>query len=402
MTTIIDFLELLGPMSTAEFFCRHWERSPMMSHITSERASTLVSVSDIDALLAAAPMMGGTTGHPTVSAVRADGPCTLDAGLRADGSGHIAPADAHAAIDSGHTLIINGIGRTWAPAAATCRALENHLQHPVGCNLFLTPARAQGFVAHADAMDTFFVQVAGAKRWKVWQPTFELPFGERLTKPVRAELGDPVIDVELGPGDVLYLPRGWVHEGIAGQSRSLHLTFGIATVRWLDLVRRYLELAASHDRRLREALPLSPDQGESAEAIANRVDGLIRSVERACAADALTGVLAETLARRPSTLERPQPGLPWIPTAPCGIDSQTPLARPAGLFPLITRVGDSVTIHFAGGSLTGPAEAEPAMQFVATRSEFTPAELPGMPAAVQLDFAAALVEHGMLTAGAAR
>jgi lysine-specific demethylase/histidyl-hydroxylase NO66 len=34
-----------------------------------------------------------------------------------------------------------------------------------------------------------------------------------------AELGAPVLEVELGPGDLLYMPRGFIH-----QVQSLFLT----------------------------------------------------------------------------------------------------------------------------------------------------------------------------------
>ncbi len=37
---------------------------------------------------------------------------------------------------------------------------------------------------------------------------------------------DAVIDIELGPGDLLYMPRGWIHQAntCRGDHHSLHLT----------------------------------------------------------------------------------------------------------------------------------------------------------------------------------
>jgi hypothetical protein len=40
----------------------------------------------------------------------------------------------------------------------------------------------------------------------------------------QAVLGDPTLEVELHPGDVLYLPRGTVHQAAAQQRDSAHLT----------------------------------------------------------------------------------------------------------------------------------------------------------------------------------
>ncbi|UQX05382.1 cupin domain-containing protein [Streptomyces sp. RerS4] len=44
-----------------------------------------------------------------------------------------------------------------------------------------------------------------------------------------APTGDPIADIVLTPGDLLYLPRGWWHAVSADQgTASLHLTFGLA------------------------------------------------------------------------------------------------------------------------------------------------------------------------------
>ncbi|WP_369377951.1 cupin domain-containing protein [Streptomyces sp. cg36] len=46
----------------------------------------------------------------------------------------------------------------------------------------------------------------------------------------QAPAGDPIADLVLAPGDVLYLPRGWWHAVSADRgTASLHLTFGLAT-----------------------------------------------------------------------------------------------------------------------------------------------------------------------------
>ena len=41
----------------------------------------------------------------------------------------------------------------------------------------------------------------------------------------------------IGPGDTLYLPRGWLHEAATSDSDSLHLTIGITAYTWLDAAR---------------------------------------------------------------------------------------------------------------------------------------------------------------------
>jgi ribosomal protein L16 Arg81 hydroxylase len=50
-----------------------------------------------------------------------------------------------------------------------------------------------------------------------------LPFSSSPDLP-REMIGKPVLEVTLTPGDVLYLPRGFVHEAVAQDSSSSHIT----------------------------------------------------------------------------------------------------------------------------------------------------------------------------------
>ncbi|KAL7526476.1 hypothetical protein ACHAWF_005033 [Thalassiosira exigua] len=74
----------------------------------------------------------------------------------------------------------------------------------------------QGFAPHYDDVDVFVMQLEGYKQWRVCAP-----FGKGETLPRKSssdytddeveERGEEVLDVVLGPGDVMYLPRGWIH-----------------------------------------------------------------------------------------------------------------------------------------------------------------------------------------------
>ena len=130
--------------------------------------------------------------------------------------------------------------------------LQAALHHPVGANLYLTPARAQGFLPHADTHDVFVLQLHGTKEWHVSSPRVELPLARRQSE--RLTLSDPKT-YRLAPGDVLYLPRGFPHEALTGDSSSLHLTVGVYAFRWHDLLSDALQLIAHEDVMLRSALP---------------------------------------------------------------------------------------------------------------------------------------------------
>ena len=76
----------------------------------------------------------------------------------------------------------------------------------------------------------------------------------------KAATGDPVHDVDLHPGDVLYLPRGWIHAAEANDGTSLHLTFGVHPYTRIDVLRAMLA-ELEQEPSFRASLPLGEQDG---------------------------------------------------------------------------------------------------------------------------------------------
>ena len=95
--------------------------------------------------------------------------------------------------------------------------------------------------AHADDRDVFVLQVAGsgvacvrAAAGRAPVPSRQVDETPALAVPASA-LADAnvVVDRTLRPGDVLYVPRGFVHEASTGAAEaSLHVTLAVATHDW--------------------------------------------------------------------------------------------------------------------------------------------------------------------------
>jgi ribosomal protein L16 Arg81 hydroxylase len=171
----------------------------------------------------------------------------------------------------GATVVLQGLHLTWTPLARYCRSLEAFLGHPVQANAYYTPARSQGLPVHHDTHDVLVLQVAGSKRWLVYDPVFELPLKHQRYK---AEMGDPgpvVMDVVLRAGDTLYLPRGWLHEALTSDEDSLHLTVGIGVVTWLDAFRELLGEVEDDVEFRRSVAPDGEGAAELLERLAERL-----------------------------------------------------------------------------------------------------------------------------------
>ncbi|TLQ46954.1 JmjC domain-containing protein [Streptomyces marianii] len=145
---------------------------------------------------------------------------------------------------------------------------------------FLTPAGQQGFVIHHDPNDTFVIHLHGSKRWRVW-PTAEVlrPDGRpyKVGEEYRAEhLGEPLLDVTLRPGDVMYLPSGTPHVAAAEDSVSLHLTVTVTPRTWPELLRSTVAEAMPADPEHRGFPHLTEETTEEqAAALKDRIELLV-------------------------------------------------------------------------------------------------------------------------------
>jgi Cupin superfamily protein len=132
------------------------------------------------------------------------------------------------------------------------------LGHPVQANAYLTPPRSNGFVHHWDGHSSFLIQTEGSKNWQIFEPVVEDPMtpGSIRSGQLPADFADhePFLDVELNAGDVLWLPRGWIHNGVTTDDWSLHVTIGIKQFTAYGLLAPLVQ-AAVEEPALRAALP---------------------------------------------------------------------------------------------------------------------------------------------------
>lgn len=97
-------------------------------------------------------------------------------------------------------------------------------------NLFMSCANHIGLLPHFDCHDIFVLQLHGQKNWKCWQGfvqnmDYERPLDSDLKKAlVISEKMNPILDYNLSPNELMYLPRGVIHAPYP-VTNSTHLTF---------------------------------------------------------------------------------------------------------------------------------------------------------------------------------
>jgi ribosomal protein L16 Arg81 hydroxylase len=133
-------------------------------------------------------------------------------------------------------------------------AIEAEFDHAVHANVYITPGNAIGFSPHYDTHEVFVLQIAGSKRWRIHKPPLPLPHRSHPFDPRSYVPSDPGSELDLVPGDLLYLPRGFVHTTETSDSFSIHVTLGITVYTWVDLLTEWVQLS-THRPSFRRALP---------------------------------------------------------------------------------------------------------------------------------------------------
>ena len=273
----------------------------------------------------------------------------------------------------GATIVLQALHYNRHEVAVFCRALEACFGHPVQANAYYTPRGSQGLAVHHDTHDVLVLQVSGEKRWLVYEPALQLPLRNQRYSPELGAPGKPVEDVVLGPGDTLYLPRGWLHEAVTSQSDSLHLTIGINVYTWLDAFKAAVESCAE-DVEFRRSLP-----GDG------RVEPhLLEALEAHLAPDAvLERQRTRFVAGRRPILDGQLSQLRALEA----LTADTPLERRAGVIAQVQSEHDGIRLSFSGKQLLLPARLADEIAFAASASgTFSAHDLPG-----ELDDAGRLV-----------
>ena len=148
-----------------------------------------------------------------------------------------------AAYLDGCSVVLNHADAVSPWLAALCDDLQQHAFPHAYANTYLTPPGAQTAPPHADDRDVLVIQVVGAKQWTVYS-NIPIPFPypheqvgkEGLAVPPHVLEGPKTLNqVTLEAGDVLYIPRGQVHQAQAAattQEPSFHVTIALATHDW--------------------------------------------------------------------------------------------------------------------------------------------------------------------------
>jgi ribosomal protein L16 Arg81 hydroxylase len=393
-------LPRLVPHSTEEFAREYWGRRPLYveNAARKEPFADLFSLDAVDELLSRRGLR-----TPFIRLVR-DGVTTNQATYVGSGGAGAAVADqvrderVLELFADGHTVVLQALHRLWPPLIDFAGDLAAELGHPVQINAYVTPASAQGFKAHYDVHDVFVVQITGDKRWIVHEPVHVDPLRSQPStgyrEAIAARVGEPpILDVVLHPGDVLYLPRGFIHAAEALGGTSVHLTVGVQAHTRQTIVEALVKLAGD-ETAVRRSLPLGidvtdPDAMQSE--VAATVDDLVRMLH-SVQIEAVTSVLAQHVHQgmRPAPLS---PVAQAEALAALNDGSVIHLRRHLDLS--IDRDGEDLVLRAAGRTVQLPVTAQDAIEMLLEGGPVSVRELAASSDAERLDIVRELLRAGI-------
>ena len=265
----------------------------------------------------------------------------------------------------GASLILDDAQEVAPRVRELIQSFQDALHTDAFANLYAGWHSQKAFHIHWDPQEAFVIQLAGRKRWRVYQPTRPHPLKNDIEPPPQPA-GNPAWEGVLADGDTLYIPRGWWHEAFPLNEPSLHLTISLTPPTGIDYLGWVLSQLRQH-AELRASLPNTA--GPQSE-IAKRIPQLV--------ADALGHASLKDFLREWDANIRPNPhirlpGAPYEQLAPIEEDSRIRLASLHRL-PFAPQ-GADFEFRAAGRLWSVPASLHPVLVRLHNAKSFTLAEL---------------------------
>ena len=270
-------LPLLGGLSPAAFMRRHWQKKPLLVRqalpgvvppLPRAKLFELAASEDVESRLVVRDGARWSVRHGPL-ARRALPPV----------------ARPH------WTLLVQGLD-LHVPAAHEMLSRFRFVPDARLDDLMISWASDGGGVGpHLDSYDVFLIQVHGRRRWRIGRPGDDA-FVPGLPLKILQRF-EPEQEWVLEPGDMLYLPPRWAHDGVAeGECMTCSVGFRAAGRRETgrEVLQRLVDDAGDEDDDVPDPLYRDPAQP------ATPTPGAMPEALRAFAHDAVQRVLDEPLA----------------------------------------------------------------------------------------------------------
>ncbi|MFN7696606.1 MAG: cupin domain-containing protein [Deltaproteobacteria bacterium] len=369
MASTYSFSKLIAPMTKDQFFSEYWEKKPLIVR-REERAyyNDLLSVKKLEHAITSQAL-------PRDMCFIANASRQVDASEYTYPDGIVDPSRLFQQFADGGTIVFNQLHTVLPDLAELCRSLEREISCRFQTNIYLSPNKAQGFPAHYDSHDVFVLQFHGVKHWVIYNTPIELPFKGQPFRRDETPKGEVTMEFDLRPGDMLYLPRGMMHDAQTREGETAHITLGALTTSWTELLLEVVAKVALTDVDFRRALPpgFAQTTHDRTEARAYMRSLLARLVERGDLDQAMDHFADELVSTRRALLDGQLEQLLSLEDV---TPEHTAGARPNLVYRYAQREGQ-VVVSCYGAEMRLPEHAAEPLLYALETPEFKIKDLPG-------------------------
>ena len=192
-------MQLLGGLTAKQFLSQFWQRKPLLVR------SAIV---DFKGPVQAPELFALASRNDVESRI-----VRRERGRWKMSEGPFSRADLARMPRSGWTILVQGVNLE-VPAADELMRRFGFLPRARLDDVMVSYASPGGGVGpHFDSYDVFLLQGEGRRRWRIarrYDPAIEPDIPIRVLRRFKPER-----EWVLGPGDMLYMPPGWAHDGVA-------------------------------------------------------------------------------------------------------------------------------------------------------------------------------------------
>jgi ribosomal protein L16 Arg81 hydroxylase len=270
------FDNFLKPVCQSDFFDKSWQQNPLLikrDQVPSSVAQAMLP-EEVDDIIRRAAV--NATDFDYFAA--GDG---VDSSRLAGKGNFLLIHRLLGLFAEGGTIHISNLQKYHERSQKTVDQLQPVFGSHVESDLWLTRHNQFPAYLHFDSHDIFTHQAFGRKRWRVFAPII-VAEARNTAKLNWEDVGEPIFDVILEPGDLLYMPAFTPHAVTTVDPISIHVGFGVHPLTWRDVVERALEQLSLKPNILQTSVFRTPtNSADTAATLKSRFQDVISAVVEA-------------------------------------------------------------------------------------------------------------------------
>ena len=264
---ILTFRDLISPMDPADFFATTYGRKALHIPGPPEKFARVFSWEELNGLLGISTIWTDRSFELALGGRLLGAEEYCYSGPNREGRRTMRPdlRRVRGLLRDGATLALDFVELLSPGLRSVAQTIETVTGAQVCGSLFCSWKQAQGYGSHFDTQNVFACHLAGTKTWRIYEGRMvnaaDFPGGNRQSfseEHHEKAKGRLVAEVDMSPGDLLYIPHGLYHDALSSSEACLHISFGAMHLVAQDFIQA-LAKDLSKDPLFREHIPHMDD-----------------------------------------------------------------------------------------------------------------------------------------------